>query len=229
MSFWWGRIVARRRSSGGSHWAVLALLIATLAPAPAAALSSLSVVDENGGAVGSYRWLLEEDTTHPVTLGAHDADSTGVTIHTSHNPVVASGDSGDLAALFAGVDPTKRYFVSILANPVGAFTQSGTPIAAGQDAATVTVLSNPLESAQLSVFVFMDDNKTNSEPDLRPIPAIPGAPMKESGIEGFEIRIYDAIVGEQSFFDTYALKRCLNEIFGFTEFNITFHRKARIK
>ncbi len=52
---------------------------------------NLSVEDGNGNPIGvPYRWLVEEDTTHPVTPGVPDNNSLGVSIHKSYAPVVAT-------------------------------------------------------------------------------------------------------------------------------------------
>ena len=143
---------------------------------------TLSVEDGNGAPLPvSYRWLLEEDTTHPVTPGVPDNNSLGVSIHKSYAPVVAHGTSADLSPLSdpAVLDPSKRYVLSVL--PDSDYSNGGANIAAGQDFVRVICQGHPLPTAQISVYVFADNNSTNSAPDT---PAEPGLP-------GFKIHVFE--------------------------------------
>jgi len=143
---------------------------------------TVSVEDGNGNPLAvSYRWLLEEDTTHPVTPGVPDNNSLGVSIHKSYAPVVAHGTSADLSPLSnpAVLDPSKRYVLSVL--PDSDYSNGGANIAAGQDFVRVICQAHPLPTAQISVYVFADNNSTNSAPDS---PAEPGLP-------GFKILVYE--------------------------------------
>jgi len=136
---------------------------------------TLSVVDGNGAAVTvGYRWLLEEDTTHPVTPNVPDNNSLGVSIHKSYAPVVAKGTSANLSPLNnpAVVDPAKRYVLSIL--PDNTYTNGGASVAAGQAIVKVILQAQPLPTAQISVLVFADNNSTNSAPDTPVEPGLPG-------------------------------------------------------
>ena len=170
---------------GKVHVALLAGLFAAAFVAMVPAMSwglTLSVEDGNGAPLPvPYRWLLEEDTTHPVTPGVPDNNSLGVSIHKSYAPVVAKGTSADISLLSdpAVRDPSKRYVLSVL--PDSDYSNGGTTIAAGQDFVRVICQAHPLPTAQISVFVFADNNSTNSAPDT---PAEPGLP-------GFKILVYE--------------------------------------
>jgi hypothetical protein len=94
---------------------------------------TLNVVDGNGTPITvGYRWLVEEDTTHPVTPKVQDFNSLGVSIHKSYAPVVARGNQGNLSLLNdpAVIDPAKRYVISVL--PDNTYSLGGANIAAGQ-------------------------------------------------------------------------------------------------
>ncbi len=170
----------------------LALGLALLAPVEAFALS-ITVEAPDGTAITNYRWLVEEDTTYGTVPGVscmpgqdiEACHSTG--FHRSYAPVVASGHSADAAdaARLAGLDPARRYFVSVLpddAHLEAGFSNGGAGVRAGQAAVTITVQRNALRTAQIRVFVFHDDFPINNAPDL---PA-------EVGLENFEILLFDA-------------------------------------
>lgn len=140
--------------------------------------------------VTGFRWVLQEDATIPVTPGV--APPPGVApmagrLHTSHMPVIASGYStpGDLAALSAAIDPTQRYYLSVL--PYSGYAMGGGPIAAGQTDITIDVNGYPLPTAQISVLVFKEIN-INGAPDF---------PQEEAASQGidlsdFSILLFDA-------------------------------------
>ncbi|HEY9198554.1 MAG TPA: hypothetical protein VIR60_04240, partial [Gammaproteobacteria bacterium] len=149
---------------------------------------TLQVVDPDGNPVFGYRWLLEEDTTHPVTPGLPDDNSLGVSIHSSHAPVVAKGETSSFSTTVS-VSSDKRYAVSVLPNhgPDGpVFTIGGTNVAVGQSQVTVIVNPTPLPTAQISIFVFEDDFPLNGAPDL----------PEEFGLAGFSVLLFDA-AGQQ--------------------------------
>ncbi len=72
---------------------------------------TVNVVDQNGNPVSGFKWLLEEDNTHAVVPGEHrpvSADdvtqnSLALSIHKSHAPVKASGESTANSAEINGV------------------------------------------------------------------------------------------------------------------------------
>ena len=154
----------------------------------------LSVVGSDGGVVGGFRWLVEEDTTHPVTPGVSDPNSLSLSFHRSYAPVVVKGDSTDTAI---NLPDGKGYFVSVL--PDSGYTIGGAPVADGQGTVTVTVNKLPLPTAQITVFVFEDNHPINNAPE----------PPVERGLEGFTVVIADAagrygIPGGQQMMDAFA-------------------------
>jgi hypothetical protein len=113
------------------------------------------------------------------------------------------------------LDPTKRYYISVLpgdagdpfasncstANCVGGgqigHGMGGAPIAAGQTSVTVLAQPSPYPPGKLSVFVFEDDFPLNGEQDggggvdvLAPL---------EPGLGGFQIHLWDAMGGNGDF------------------------------
>jgi FtsP/CotA-like multicopper oxidase with cupredoxin domain len=100
------------------------------------------------------------------------------------------------------LDPAKYYYISILPGDAGnAFitgnssdpstcsnpsicghTMGGVNISPGQKSATVLVEPNPLRTAQLSVFVFEDNNPTNGDIDGN---------EESQGLGGFQITLND--------------------------------------
>ncbi|MEA3151398.1 MAG: hypothetical protein QOD56_2337, partial [Gammaproteobacteria bacterium] len=186
---------------------------------------AITVQDEQDRAVqvGDYSWIIEEDTTYFHDPANPTATNTLATnFHKSYMPVVATGCTGpnscgdsqtvggtavtDASLNLARarskpgdvvLDPTKRYFISILPGDadqgdasynadgtvtVNAFghTMGGVSIAKAQTAATVFVPRNALPPAQISVIVFEDNNPTNG-----------GADDNEPGLGGFTINIFD--------------------------------------
>ena len=110
------------------------------------------------------------------------------------------------------LDPSKRYYISVLpgdaGTPFGAayggapdcsaagvaagscgHTMGGAPISAGQTAVTVLVEPTPLQPAKLSVFVFEDDFPLNGEHDAGG--GIDVVATNEPGLGGFEITLFD--------------------------------------
>jgi FtsP/CotA-like multicopper oxidase with cupredoxin domain len=144
---------------------------------------TLNVVDLQNSGVAGFRWLVEQDTTHPVTPGAEVADSLAVSIHKSYAPVVMKGHS-ETATVDINAPNDVRYVVSVL--PDADFSISGNNVGIGQDTVTVTVNPLPIPTAQISVFVFNDNHPINNAPDL---PA-------EQGLKGFSIIVSD-IAGQQ--------------------------------
>ncbi len=127
--------------------------------------------------VGAFRWLVEEDTTHPVTPGVSDFTSLSFSFHKSHAPVVITGDQSNANAIT--LPDGKRYFVSVLPN--AGYTIGGAQIADGQGSVTVICNELPLPTAQISVLVYQDNFPLNNAPD---------AP--EVGLAGFKITVEDA-------------------------------------
>jgi large repetitive protein len=167
------------------HLIFASILMCVLSPQYATALS-INVVDPDGVAVMDYRWLVEEDATKDSQPGVPaDASNLSLSFHTSYMPVVASGRVGavprgpDLAGL--SLDPAKRYFVSVLPDG-GGFQMGGAPLLAGQSSVTIVVNKTPIPTAQISVFVFNDNQPINGAPDL----------PQELGLAGFSITLKEA-------------------------------------
>jgi Bacterial Ig-like domain (group 3)/Bacterial Ig domain len=121
------------------------------------------------------------------------------------------------------LDPTKRYYISILpgdaanpfrngyaGNPVCTSTNGistpnttcghgmgGAPIAAGQTAVTVITQPAPYPPGKLSVFVFEDDFPLNGEQDSGG--GIDVLSPQEPGLGGFQLHLWDAMGGNGDF------------------------------
>jgi len=114
------------------------------------------------------------------------------------------------------LDPTKRYYISVLpgdaadpfnsgyggapdCSPAGVAAGScghgmgGAPIAAGQTAVLVLTEPTPNPTAKLSVFVFEDDYPLNGEHDAGG--GIDVLAPQEPGLGGFEITLFDQAGG----------------------------------
>jgi len=142
---------------------------------------NLTVVNETGAAVNGFRYLVEEDTTQPVSLGVHDPNSLSVNIHRSYAPVVANGQVNSGNTVSVTVPTNKRYVVSVIPN-VNQYTVGGANVAINQTAVLVTLHTYPIPTAQVSVFVFHDNKPINNAPD----------PLEE-GLPNFSVFIYDQL------------------------------------
>ncbi len=158
---------------------------------------TVNVKDDAGNPVSGFRWLVEEDTTRDVIPPQTDLDADGYVdnprlgIANSYNPVVTKGHSAGSSATIE-VPDGKRYYVSVL--PDADHTLSGAPVKPGQSSVDVTVLSHPLPTAQISVFVFEDFNPINNAPDGNNPNNLAGEP----GLEGFAVKLFDD-AGEVAF------------------------------
>lgn len=183
--------------------------------AGAADAFTVNVVDEDLNPVAGFKWLLEEDNTHPPEPGVHkpvDADvnnnSLSISIHRSHARVVASGESAGTSATIDSVDlpggpvplAPGRYFVSVLpfgdrASCNGTYDMGGTAVDITTEpnkTVTVHVRRNPIETAQITVKVFHDILPLNNAPDVAEIdPANSTHPFLET-MEGFTVTLMDA-------------------------------------
>lgn len=156
---------------------------------------SIQVVGSDGAAVGSYYWVVEEDATHEVVPGVIEDIPLSVRFHTSYMPVVAGGDNATPPTNLV-LDPTKRYYVSVL--PKDGYTIGGASLPAGRSSVRIVVNKLPLPTAQIAVLVFEDNMPINNTPDL---PA-------ERGLAGFSVTLVDAggrygISGGQMMADTF--------------------------
>jgi large repetitive protein len=146
---------------------------------------TLNVKDHDGKPVNGFRWLVERDNTNQPKLNKVTSDSLGVNIFKSYAPVVAKGSS-DTSFAEIDVNPNSRYFVSVLPNK--RHSMGGAPVAPGQSVVKVVVAKHPIPTAQISVFVFHDNNLINNEPDVPP-----GAVGAEEPLEGFSILVLDQL------------------------------------
>ena len=154
---------------------------------------NISAVASDGGNAGSFRWIVEEDLTYQTIPGEMDPHSQAVSFHRSYMPVVATGTSANPTI---ALDPLKHYYVSVL--PDSGYTIGGAQIAPGQETVNVYVNKLPLPTAQITVFVFEDNNPINNAPDE----------PQETGLEGFSVTVTDAggrygQVGGQMMTDAY--------------------------
>ena len=127
-------------------------------------------------------WHHEDASGNPYPLS--------LSFHRSYFPVVAKGD--DATALppvctsagvpFPCLSPDKHYFVSVLPKAAGTYSIGGAQFK-GSDTGAVSVYLNqlPIPTAQITIFVFRDNQSINSAPD---------AP--EQGLGGFQILVEDA-------------------------------------
>jgi hypothetical protein len=179
-----------------------------LAQAALAAPLQINVigVDPSGtqSSVTDYRWTVEEDVTKVSVPGRHATrNQYSFSFHSSYMPVVAAGKvvggssivgpdctdpNNPLACVDPdraymappNLDPTRRYYVSVLATD--GYAMGGAAVAPGQTSVTVYVNKYPLPTAQLSVFVFNDNSPLNAAPDL----------PQEEGLAGFTIFLTEA-------------------------------------
>jgi hypothetical protein len=195
----------------GSYLGAAVLIAGGFLATPARAFT-VNVVDQNGNPVTGFKWLLEEDNTHPPEPGVHKAvdpdinnNTLAISIHRSHAPVVASGVSAASSATIDSVTlpggtvplPAGRYFLSVLPHGDhstcdGTFDMGGTMVdTTTNPAATVTVYVRraPIETAQISVKVFHDILPLNNAPDVAEIdPANSTHPYLET-MEGFTVTL----------------------------------------
>ncbi len=163
---------------------VSAILIAfLLIPVESQALT-ITVEDPNvapADPVANYRWLIETDTTHPVTPGVSDPGSLSFSIHNSATTVMCTGATISPTIEVDGAgDPCQgrlsvggRYFVSVLPNhdiagEAPRYTLGGTGFTfnGNPQAVTVAVSPAPVPTAQITVFVFEDMKSINNAPDM---------------------------------------------------------------
>ena len=125
-----------------------------------------------------FRWLVEVDATKDVdfTRQATPGLDLSVSLHTSYMPLAGKGDS---TSPVIELDDTKRYYVSVL--PQSGFQMGGAQVRPGQTEVTVTVNSQPIPTAQISVFAFNDNQPINNAPDL----------PQEQGLAGFSVLLYE--------------------------------------
>lgn len=165
------------------------LLLGIFFSMPTYALT-LNVIDNFGVPVSDYRWVLEEDATKDSKPGElANGSNLSLSFHTSYMPVVANGASGDGKLSTLTLDPAKRYYISVMpgrnsVNSAGqpAYQLGGAQIAAGQTSVTVKMVKGMVPTAQISVFIFNDNQPINGAPDL----------PQEEGLSGFSLTLVEA-------------------------------------
>ena len=185
--------------SARSLMILLVCLVGLLAVMPVhAARFTLNVVDDNGVAVEGFRWQVEEDVTFNTAPGTSSPDSLSFGFHKSYFPIARKTTGEPLKGEVPGssitvqqVKRNKRYYVSVL--PYTGHSLGGAPLifpASGPANVTVVVNSNPIPTAQITVFVFEDNKVLNGAPDL---------PEEDWDIAGgtspaqdFSIKVFDA-------------------------------------
>jgi len=177
----------------------LVLLIGILVFANAHAFQVTLTVQGSPGAVGDFRWLVEEDTTNqPGGFTPGDRSTLSFAFHMSYAPVVAKGDQSNTTNI--DLPDGKSYFISVLPEQIdGAtnYTIGGAPIKNGQGTVTVICNQQPIPTAQITVFVFEDNGPINNAPD-----------QNEPGLQGFQVVIEDAagrygMAGGQQMMDAF--------------------------
>lgn len=158
----------------------LLVLLACVSLATGAQPLTIKVAGPDGtSAIGvPFRWLVEADATKDVdfTRQATPGLDLSVSLHTSYMPLVGKGDS---TSPVIELDPTKRYYVSVL--PQSGFQMGGAQVKPGQTEVTVTVNTQPIPTAQISVFAFNDNQPLNNAPDL----------PQEQGLAGFSVLLFE--------------------------------------
>jgi hypothetical protein len=150
---------------------------------PQAYALTINVVGPANEPVTDYRWLVEEDATKAsIPNVPADASNLALSFHTSYMPVVGAGDSIDPAKSPSGLvlDAAKRYYVSVL--PRSGYQMGGAQVAPGQTSVTIVVNTIPMPTAQISIFVFEDNQPINGVPSL----------PQEQGLANFSITLKEA-------------------------------------
>ena len=151
------RQVNRDKLNRPRQWPLwIPLILCVLFARPVAGVN-LNVVGPNNEPVTSYRWLVEEDTTKVSIPGAPaiPGSTLCVSFHSSYMTVIGNGDNATPMSGLA-LDPNKRYFVSVL--PWSGYAIGGTAFKGSDASVTVLCQPLPLPTAQISVFVFEDNN-----------------------------------------------------------------------
>jgi large repetitive protein len=182
------------------------LLVASVMSSQALAVQ-VTVKDGAGTPITTgARWVLEEDRTFdvvpgvtgtpqaPSVLGKPASETLSLKFHRSYMPVVATGETtgSTIDIPNANLDPTKRYFLSVLPKASGAgegvYSMSGVPVrpsnGAFPAALTAVVDRLPMKTSQISVLLYQDRNPINAQADA--------IGEQEHGLCGFEVHLYDA-------------------------------------
>ena len=157
-------------------FALLAVLAVLAASSPAAALT-ITPMGSDGNPITEFYYTIQEDKMFDTVPGVQVGYTLATALYSSHSPVVFTGDetTADVA-----VDAGTRYFVTVL--PKAGYSLGAIPVPAGQATATPYCNKLPLETGQISVFVFEDNHPCNNAHDL----------PEETGLEGFTVILEEA-------------------------------------
>ncbi len=175
--------------------------------------NALTSVTVKNGVTGityqNFRWVIEEDQTFDIKADqtcisgatADYKECLSLNFHKSYMPVIAQGFTSSTQAFVwstLGLDPAKRYYISILPEEAAGQAMGGAQIKAGQENVEIVVTTNNLKTAQIRIFVFNDVHPTNNTPNS----------VGEAGLPGFDIKLEDAggrygISGQQIINDVY--------------------------
>ena len=164
-------------------------------------------VDNDGKALGGTNF---DPNWQQGNDGLVGGETLSVSFHDSYMPVVAKGCVGDAAwqtaaackEVAAVLDPAKNYYVSVVPRHSGAEDPvSGRPAGYSiggavydPDGTIVYVHENPIQTAQISILIFEDNNSINGAPDLpREDPALDadGDGLPDNPMDGFQIIVED--------------------------------------
>jgi hypothetical protein len=193
---------------------VLMCLAAVMLPAGAMAGLTITVVDDSGAPINDYRWILQEDISHPGIPYVQTNNTVSIVAHTSDARVIATGHATSSAwpirvpkftapklvpddGVIAGATPVTVSYnnASFDTDPdptkkyvievmASGFSMGGQLIAAGQQTLKVVMNRNPLPTTQVSILVFHDHLPLNNEPDA-----------EEEGLPGFRVSFFDILGG----------------------------------
>ncbi|MDH4109078.1 MAG: hypothetical protein OEW35_12215 [Gammaproteobacteria bacterium] len=171
---------SRRRPSALTTAASMLLGLVLAATAHAGSFT-LNVVDQDGNPVEGFRWLVQQDATFDHQPGesipnAAEPDNYpfSLSFHRSYHPLArteigGTGLSGNTDLDTVTIDDVAdgRYYVSVL--PYADHSISGQPVrveaGAGGDV-TVVVQRQPIPTAQIAIYLFLDNAPVNGVPDL---------------------------------------------------------------
>ncbi len=181
----------------GRSGLVRGLLLVLCFGAGSAQALDIRVRGTDGVFVNAYRYTIEEDATLDVVpdqTGLNGDPTLALAFHRSHTRVVQVGHSNASGIVsFTPPDSTKRYYVSVMPDNASfgvsatGYTMNGLPLRPVSGAwPDVVVPVNPLpfKTAQISVFVFEDNNPINGAADA------PG--VQESPLCGWEVQVFEA-------------------------------------
>ena len=112
----------------------------------------MNVQEPNGGPVSGFRWLVQEDTTHPVTPGSRSSRFLLLSASTKVMLRLLSTAISDSSTADINVPSDIRYMVSVL--PDASYAMSGKLSMRIRRSVTVVVNKMPIPTAQITIFVL---------------------------------------------------------------------------